>query len=369
MKKFIIFLALLILPLAVSAQGVQDNQLAKKKAVYFYSETCAHCQRVNDYFQSAGIYDKYDIQKIETSGPYNLDYLNKFFDAFNVPAEKRGFPVVFFGDKMIFGDQPIIDNFVKEIERTDASEFPTPDSIRTSLNEPSDASGSAFSNVPMPLLIGAALADALNPCALAVLILLLATVMAAKGKGRALISGLAFSFAVFTSYFMMGLGLYRAITAFSLPHYFSLAVAVLAIIIGLANLKDVFWYGKVFIMEVPLSWRPKMQGILKKVTGPLGALGAGYVVSLFLVPCSSGPYVVLLGKLAEKVDIMKTIPLLALYNLIFVLPMIIITLAMYFGSTRMGKLEGWRKNNLRLLHAITAGLMLFIGGYLLYFMK
>jgi cytochrome c biogenesis protein CcdA len=109
-----------------------------------------------------------------------------------------------------------------------------------------------------------------------------------------------------------------------------------------------------------------MQEILKKVSSPLGALGAGFVVSLFLVPCSSGPYVVILGLLAQKMNVAKTLPLLALYNLIFVLPMIIITLVMYFGSTKMGKMEQWRKKNLRVLHLIAATVMLFIGGYLIY---
>jgi cytochrome c biogenesis protein CcdA len=130
-------------------------------------------------------------------------------------------------------------------------------------------------------------------------------------------------------------------------------------------MKDFFWYGKYFVMEVPLSWRPKMQAILKKVSSPLGAFGAGFVVSLFLVPCSSGPYVVILGLLAEKVDTTKTLALLFLYNLIFVLPMLVITLAMYFGS-RMGKLEKWRQHNLRILHLVAGAIMLFIGGYLIY---
>lgn len=365
MKKIILLLILIAVPFIVSAQTT------KKKAVYFYTETCPHCVRVSEYFQNNGIYEKYDIKKIEASGAENYAILNRYFDAFGSASEKRGYPVIFFADQMLVGDQPIIGNFVNEIEKVGATEFPTPESIKAAREESKNLPDNGQKNtsmIPIPLLIGAALADALNPCALAVLILLLATVMAAKGKNKALLSGLAFSFAIFTSYMMMGLGLYTAITAFSLPHYFSLVVAILAIAIGLANLKDVIWYGKVFIMEVPRNWRPKMQAILKKVTGPLGALGAGYLVSLFLVPCASGPYIVLLGKLAEKVSVTKTVPLLTLYNLVFVLPMIIITLAMYFGSARMGKLEEWRKNNLRLLHAITAGLMLFIGGYLLYYL-
>jgi cytochrome c biogenesis protein CcdA/glutaredoxin len=371
MKKLIlIILIFLSLPLISFSQG-------KKKALYFYSETCSHCYKVDQYFTANNIYNDFEIKKLDTADPENLKALSELFDVYKIAPENRGWPVIFFADTMLIGDQDIIDNFVNKIGVADASEFPTVDSVKRILEkkaqdaaiEGKNNNNNNYNSIPFPLLVSAALADALNPCALAVLILLLATVMAAKGKNRALISGLAFSFAVFSSYLMMGLGLYKAITAFSLPHYFSLAVAIFAILIGLANLKDVFWYGKVFIMEVPLKWRPKMQEALKKVTGPVGAMGAGYLVSLFLVPCASGPYIVLLSKLAEKVDTAKTIPLLIVYNLIFVLPMIIITLAMYFGSARMGKLEQWRQKNLRLLHAITAGLMLFIGGYLLYYLK
>lgn len=360
MKK-IVLVILIMLSLPVFSFGQE-----KKKAVYFYSETCAHCKLVNDYFQTSNIYDKYDIQKIETSGPYNVDYLNKFFDAFNVPAENRGFPVIFFADKMIPGDQPIINNFETEIEKVDASQFPTPESIAAIVKQESPTEQKVpVGSVHLFLLVSAALADALNPCALAVLILLLSTVVTAKGRNSALFSGLMFALAVFISYFMMGLGAYRAITAFSLPRYMSLGVGIFSILVALANLKDFFWYGKYFIMEVPLSWRPKMQSILRKVSNPIGAFGAGFVVSLFLVPCASGPYLGILGLLATKVDSARTISLLFLYNLVFVSPMIIITLAMYFGS-RMGKLEKWRQHNLKLLHLMTGAVMLFVGVYLIY---
>lgn len=363
MKKIFLIAAIFFL-LPSFVFGQETN---KKKAIYFYAETCTHCKVVNDYFQSANIYDKYDIQKIEASGQSNIDQLNKFFDAFNVPAEKRGYPVIFFADKMISGDQPIIDSFVAEIDRADASQFPTPESIVNIMKEdtPVDQGVKPIGSVSLFLLISAAFADAMNPCALAVLILLLSTVVAAKGKNSALLSGLSFSLAVFISYFLMGLGAYRAITAFSLPRYMSLGVGIFAILVGLANLKDFFWYGKYFIMEVPLSWRPKMQSILKKVSNPIGAFGAGFVVSLFLVPCASGPYLSILGLLATKVDSARTMSLLFLYNLVFVLPMIIITFAMYFGS-RMGRIEQWRKDNLKLLHLITGAVMLFVGGYLIY---
>ncbi|MDO8240928.1 MAG: cytochrome c biogenesis CcdA family protein [Candidatus Moranbacteria bacterium] len=361
MKKLALVI-LILLSLPVFSFGQE-----KKKAVYFYSETCAHCKIVNDYFQANNIYDKYDIQKIEATGPYNIDYLNKFFDAFNVDAEKRGFPVIFFADKMIFGDQPIIKNFETEIGKIDASEFSTPENIKASLINKNDGieTEKPVASVSLPVLFWAALVDAINPCAFAVLILLVATVISAKGKKEGLLSGLLFSLSVFISYFLMGLGIYKAIGAFNLPQIFSIVIGGLAVLIGLANLKDFFWYGKVFVMEVPFNWRPKMQAIIKRVTSPLGAMGAGFLVSLFLLPCTSGPYIVILGLLAQKEDLKRSISLLAIYNFIFILPMIIITIGMYFGI-RAKRLENWRQQNIRLLHLIAGSIMLFIGAYLIY---
>lgn len=364
MKK--IYLLLLILFLVPSFVFGQE----KKKAVYFYSETCTHCVKVNAYFQSNGIYEKYDIKKVEASGSANFSYLNKFFDAFNVSPEKRGYPVIFFGTKMLAGDQPIINNFVKDIENIDATTFPEPESLKKLFEEQNKLTAEnqatkTSKGISMSILVGAALVDAINPCAFAVLILLVATVLSSGGKRRALLSGLLFSFSVFVSYFLMGLGLYKTITVFNLPQIISVIVGVIAIIIGLANLKDALWYGKFFVMEVPFSWRPKMQTIIKHVTSPIGALGVGFLVSLFLLPCTSGPYIVVLGLLAEKENLSRTISLLFIYNLIFVLPMVVITLGMYFGL-KLGKLDEIRRNNLKLLHAIAGVVMLFIGIYLLY---
>jgi cytochrome c biogenesis protein CcdA len=47
-------------------------------------------------------------------------------------------------------------------------------------------------------------------------------------------------------------------------------------------------------MEVPLAWRPAMHKIIKKATSPIGAFIVGFVVSLFLLPCTSGPYITIL---------------------------------------------------------------------------
>lgn len=124
MKIKLIALSLLLIPILASAQDTP-----KKKAYFFYGDTCPHCKKVEAYFQANGIYDKYDITSLEFSNPFNTRLLLNFGDAFNDP-DKGAVPAIAFGDKFIVGDQPIIDNFVKEIDAANnANELPDPDKI------------------------------------------------------------------------------------------------------------------------------------------------------------------------------------------------------------------------------------------------
>lgn len=330
----------------------------KKTAVYFYADWCPHCQKVNAYFTEQGFYEKYDIQKLNFDDPANKDLLNKIFSATKYSGS-QGIPAIVIDDQVMTGDVDIISKFQKTIDSSNGTTLKFIDK----LNGAQQTSGFDFSILA---LFSAAFADAANPCALAVLILLLATVIGAKGKKHALLSGFMFSLAIFISYLFMGFGIYKAIAILNIGKYLSIGAGILAIIIALANFKDVFWYGKIFLMEVPLSWRPKMQQIIRRATGPWSAFGIGFLVSLFLVPCTSGPYAAILAKLAEHVDMASAVPLLVLYNLLFVSPMILITLAMYFFDIKMRDLEMWRKGNLRWLHAFTGIIMLALGIYLIY---
>jgi cytochrome c biogenesis protein CcdA/thiol-disulfide isomerase/thioredoxin len=215
--------------------------------------------------------------------------------------------------------------------------------------------------ITIPAVTGAAVVDAINPCAFAVLIILITTILASGKKRRALLSGLAFSLSIFISYFLMGLGLYSAIQASGLTHTFYAVIAALAIVIGLFNLKDYLWYGKWFVMEVPMSWRPKLKTLIRSVTSVPGAFFIGFAVSLFLLPCTSGPYIVILGLLAHTTTKGYAIALLAFYNLIFVSPMILITGAVYYGLTTTEKAEEWRTKKLKILHLIAGIIILGLG--------
>ncbi len=115
MKKIII-LFLLILPVLALAQ----ESPAKKTAYFFYLDSCPHCHNVDNYFAANGVYEKYDIKKLNASIPANGKFLMDLYAANNYPEDQRGgVPVAAFGDKFLIGDKPIIGNFVQEIEATD----------------------------------------------------------------------------------------------------------------------------------------------------------------------------------------------------------------------------------------------------------
>ena len=156
----------------------------------------------------------------------------------------------------------------------------------------------------------------------------------------------------------MGLGLYSAVEAAGVTRGIYIAVAVLALVIGLFNLKDYLWYGKWFVMEVPLGWRPRLKGLIQGVTSIPGAFLIGFAVSLFLLPCTSGPYIVILGLLAKTETRAAAMLWLVLYNVVFIVPMVAITAAVYFGFTTAEKAEEWRTGHLRTLHLIAGTIIL-----------
>lgn len=342
---YILFFALLIFLVVNIGQTNTDAQAASSQNCLFFGTGCFHCTKVEKYFQENGILEKYNIEEkdINSSTECALEF-NKICQDNGISLKERKIPMLYFEKQCLIGDQPIIDFFENG----------------ESQNLGNNNSQKNQSVITIPVVVSGALVDAINPCAFAVLILLLTTILATGDRKRSLRTGLAFSLSIFISYYLMGLGLYGAIAGTSLPIVFMKIIGVLAIVVGLFNLKDYFWYGKGFTMEVPMSWRPKMKKIIKSTTSPVGAFFVGFLISLFLLPCTSGPYIIVLGMLGNTTTFYTAVWMLLLYNLIFISPMIIITLAVYKGLDPK-RLEKTRKKKIKLLHLATGLIMIGMG--------
>lgn len=335
---------------------------------FFYGQGCPHCSQAKLFFENLNDLNLNIIEKEIYFDDQNRVLFEEMASSYG--EEIQGVPTIFIDGKMFVGfNNQIKDSLEKEIERCskevcisplehhsktlsiEGESSPLEDPEKTQLKK----------QITIPAVLSAAAVDAINPCAFAVLIILLTTILATKSRHRALSAGLAFTTSIFISYLLMGIGLYTAINATGITHWFYGIVAVLAILIGLFNLKDYLWYGKWFIMEVPMKWRPKLKSLIKGVTSVPGAFFIGFAVSLFLLPCTSGPYIVILGLLAKTTTKNFALCLLILYNLVFILPMLIITLAIYFGFTTTKKAEEWRKGKLKHLHLIAGVILLLLG--------
>lgn len=212
-----------------------------------------------------------------------------------------------------------------------------------------------------------AITDAINPCAFAVMILVLSEFLTRdpKNKKNVLLGGLAFSLAVFILYFIYGLIMTKFFSKIPETGFFSIYVSkgfgIFSIFLGLMNIKDFLNYRPGgFATEMPMKFRPRMRILVKRVESPIGAFVIGIFVTIFLLPCSIGPYIIASQQLAS-LSVIKTILWLLFYNLIFILPMIAITLIIYASVSTVDRVSGWRERNIKRMHLIEGIILIIIG--------
>jgi len=221
-----------------------------------------------------------------------------------------------------------------------------------------------MTELTFPLVIFGALGDSINPCAIAVLIFLVTFLLNLKVKGRKFLSiGLIYIVFVYITYFLAGLGLMTAVRTLSITRIVYQISAVLVIIAGLINIKDVFWEGKGISLKIPSSAKPFIQKYVQAATVP-AAIMLGIFVSLFELPCTGGIYIAIIGLLAENATKTEGILYLLLYNLIFVFPLLGILFLSFF-SLSQETLNTWRKKNKSTMRFIMGVVMVLLGSLML----
>jgi len=343
---------------------------AETEVWFFYGKGCPHCAEMKPFLES--LQEKYpEMNLVEYEIYFNKSNLELFYktaQAYGVEVE--GVPTVFIDEKVFVGQSYSIDKEIEnELKNCIEKGCVSPEDILKNRTTASVYQGSKSgltlqelqtqTGLTWSALVGAAAVDSINPCTIAVQLILLTTILASGIRKKVLFAGLAFTTSIFISYFLMGLGIYSALEISGMSHAFYYIIVVIAFAFGILSIKDYFEYKPGgWAVEIPMSWRPKLKKILSGVTSPLGAAFVGFFCSLFLLPCSSGPYLVVLGLLAKTSTRMIAIPLLLIYNFVFVLPMIAITLLVYFGMTSVEKAKEWREKNIKKLHLVSGIIMM-----------
>ncbi|RLE30556.1 hypothetical protein DRJ58_02700 [Candidatus Acetothermia bacterium] len=373
MRKALVVLFTMIL-VSVCVSGTE--------LLFFRRHGCSHCARVEEALKRDILprYPELEVQYYEVDEPQAQRLLAKLLKAYGIELDLQEIytPLIFVGDYALVATGGLAGGlrvYGMEPEPFEAvgpaEDMMLEEAIRRAIEEGAPSPLSKIKGIEakqlaealtIPALIVAAAADSVNPCTFAVLILLLGTLLVAGRRGKVLWVGLSFVAAIYISYFLMGLGIFTAIQSAGVQRPFVLAVSSLAILLGLWNMKDYFAYGKWFTIEVPQRWRPVVKRLTSSAVTIPGAFVVGVLDSFFLLPCSSGPYFAILALLhGVGVSRLLGVLYLLLYNFIFVIPLLLITLGIHLGFTTTARAERWRSARLGTLHFV-AGLVMFLLG-------
>ncbi|MCA9872869.1 MAG: hypothetical protein KC441_04425 [Anaerolineales bacterium] len=178
----------------------------------------------------------------------------------------------------------------------------------------------------LPAVIVTGLVDSVNPCAFAVILLLLAFLFTLrKSRGNILKLGLVYVSMIFLVYFAIGLGILQAVRFSDDPHFVARAGSLLLIGLGIINLIEYFFPNFPIKLHMPKIAGGRTNTLIKQATLPT-TMAAGLLVGLCTFPCSGGIYVSIITLLNAKTTLAWGVSYLALYNIMFVLPLIVILL-------------------------------------------
>lgn len=415
MKKLSLLLfifTLLFTPLAI----VRGEDLSSDQAIIYYNEACGMCGKyVNDELpqmlseQGINSFVKKDYVNDRSIRPA----MNEHMNVAGVPLPLQSHIMTFVGDKYILGGhipQHIIedvfnpefsgqfkriivyqdemhgdvedykvwaipyyaDNFVGETKTypidTRITEYLTyleENKENLKVSEQSDSKFGAYKSI-LPVVLISGFLDGINPCAFAVLLFFIAFLFSLKKTRRSIWKmGVVYISAIFLAYLLIGFGLFKAIMFSNSPHFMAKLGAWLVIGLGIINLLNYFFPKFPIKLQIPHASKATLNTWMHKSTLP-AAFVLGFLVGLCTFPCSGGIYVAIIGLLAAQTTYWSGVGFLLLYNLMFILPLVII-LILASNKYTVNKLTKWEKSessHMKLLAALT---MLALGAIILIF--
>jgi hypothetical protein len=312
----------------------------------FYFSYCRGCKEALAAMRqtAAGYGEKVSLKEYDTVlNPEAVPLV------FAVAEQYRATPAVlpsmlaFAGDSVLLGADAIVADTSATIERQLRL-----GGVHLRVKRPPDGdfAPDALASLSLAPLALAALADGVNPCAFATVVLLV-SMMAAAGRtrGQTLVMGAAFTGAVYVTYFLIGLVLFSVLQRVSgvlivsdLVFYAAFGACAA---FGLLSLYDaaLAWRGRQpgdMLLKVPESLRNRMRKSMRAGVHArsllLGAAGAGVVVSLLESACTGQVYFPLIaGLVHDPATRARGIALLAWSNLLFVTPLLAV-----FGLAVLG---------------------------------
>jgi MFS family permease len=237
--------------------------------------------------------------------------------------------------------------------------------VRRGNADATDASEAGVSRASAKLRFGAvslaALADSVNPCAFATIIILVAMMSSAKRTKNEIIAVcFAFTLSVFLTYLAIGLFLYKLIAMINASGGWFLIVAdciyylafLLCAVCAVLSLRDAWLLAtgrsaEEMVLKLPAAFKKRINLAMAKGVRArwlmTGVFIAGVTVSFFEAACTGQVYLPTIIALV-KMNFLQSLLLLVWYNFLFILPLLIIFGLVLLGVTSAQLADFFKKN-------------------------
>ncbi|MFA5267743.1 MAG: cytochrome c biogenesis protein CcdA [Methanoregula sp.] len=346
-------------PAPLVSSGLPAGGNVSVDAFFFYSDSCSHCEKVKPIIANISArYPDLNLTQLEINHyADNRELFNALSSRYSIP--NPGVPTIFIGNNVLIGEAEIANRFetgiLTERERI-ASGTPALPVNQTLANPGSQPAAPALSPF---MVIFAALVDSMNPCGLSVLVFLLISMAAAAERKRILLVGGVYTAAMFLFHLFVGIGLFSALSLSGLSKPFSIIGGVIALILGIATLTDVLRNKETYLLSIPESGKGLLGTYIRKATLP-AAFVLGILAGILGFSCTGGIYISILGLMGRDMTVMAGLPWLILYNLVFVLPLVLVTLLAAYGVSP-DRAERWRTKNKRTVRVIIGIILVVLG--------
>ncbi len=384
-------LALIGLWASVAVAGAQSPE---RQAVVYYNEACDECVTYVEG-ELADVMAAHQIQLVRKdyiNQRENRRELNELNDRLGVPLDLQSHLATYVDDGriilqgepprpvveallaadaslperiLVYGDEGEEESYKVWAFAGPVKSYPASTPVETYLSWfeanresfPATTGGNPELLLPAVLLTG--LVDGINPCALAILLFFVSFLFTIR-KTRVSVArmGAVYIGAVYVVYFLIGLGLLRASTLLQ-GHWLGQAGAALLILLGLTNLLGAIFPRFPIRLEVPEGSKESLKKWMYRATLPT-TLVLGTLVGLHTFPCSGGPYVAVLGLLASQTGFWEGMGYLVLYNLMFVVPLVVV-LVLSLDPVLGDRIQAWERSSSRTVRGVTGGVMAALG--------
>ncbi|MCP4538705.1 MAG: hypothetical protein GY832_16345 [Chloroflexi bacterium] len=306
-------------------------------AAYFYQVGCQECSRAESDIQY--VRSRYSQLVVEEFDIYDSVDLVKCLAKHAEREKNLHTPMLFIGNDVLVGQEEITPQNLKALIAKYES---------TGAERIWEECGSLTVDLPEIItVILAGLVDGLNPCAFATLIFFVSYLSLSGRKGReVLFVGAAFTLGVFLAYLVVGLGFYKVLDLLgdvltTLGRWVYGLTALLCIGLAVFSFLDFLKARRGDIgdmsLNLPHSLRMRINAVIrrgrKSQSFIIGAFVTGVVVSFLELACTGQVYLpTIIFVISQPGMRVQAFTFLALYNLFFILPLVVVFILAYYGT-------------------------------------